>query len=103
MKKLTSISIPDTISFADLKLTRDSDGMVAFDWAPINHICAASGIDASIFTEQTEDNVSSLIVSWYQAHITNGGKPDAVAEDLLAEIKLENEHGGGLSHQPGKA
>jgi hypothetical protein len=103
MKKHTSISIPDTIEFSDLKLARDKDGMVSFDVETINKICNASGIDVAIFTQESEDNVSALIVAWYKSHITNGDHPDIVAEDLISEVRLEDSLGGGVSHQPGNA
>lgn len=37
------------------------------------------------------------------AHRANGGAMDAVAEDLIAEVLAENEHGSALSYPPGRA
>lgn len=100
---LLQISIPDGLDFSALKLARDSDGHVSFDWEPINIICAASNINPDVFTSTHEDNIGGLIMTWYRAHIANGGQPDPVAEDLIAEAMLEDEHGGGFSYPPGRA
>ena len=97
------ITIPEEVRFEDLELSRDPDGMVSFSWKPIEKVCRASNLDASILKESTEDNVSGLLVAWYQQHRDNGGGLDSVAEDLIFEVAAENKLGGGLSHHPGKA
>lgn len=95
--------IPDGVSFSDLKLERSPNGNIVFDWDPIERICDASGQDIAIFRHSHEDNVAGLIFYWYQAHQSEGGEPDPVAEDLLAEADAENLHGFGISYQPGRA
>lgn len=103
MQKLIKITIPDDVKFSDLKLVRDPEsGDVMFDWEPIRRICEASSIDVAIFRDSTEDNVASLLTHWYGEHLKRGGDPDPVQEDLIAEMRAEDEHGG-LSHQPGRA
>ena len=67
---------------------------VSFDWSPIEAICQLSHIDVAIFRDQHEDNVSSLIVAWYIEHLQRGGAPDAVQEQLLAEVQAEAAAGG---------
>ena len=84
-KKLTRLAIPDDLAFEALKLTRDPrTGEVA--------ICAASGVDVEVFKHgpEAEDNVSALIVAWYRAHLACGGAPDAVQEQILAEVAAED-------------
>lgn len=102
MQSLTVI-IPDELDFSELKLARDPDGMVSFDWAPIERICEASGIDVELFRDMPEDNVSGLITAWYREHRARGGDADPVQEDLIAEAQLEDARGGGISHPPGRA
>ena len=102
-QQLTRITIPDDVQFSDLKLQRDADGMVSFDWAPIERICAASGVPFELLRDGPEDNVSGLIVHWYQAHLANGGARDAVQDDLLAEVMIEESAGQHHSHEPGRA
>lgn len=97
------ITIPGDLPFSALHLGRDPDGSVSFDRATIELVERASGLEPGFFLEQDEDAVAELIVGWYSQHRAEGGEPDPVAEDLLAEIRAEDEHGGGLSHQPGRA
>ena len=97
------ICIPENISFSDLRLARDADGMVSFDWTPIDAICKASGIDPSFFRETPEDNVASLINEWYRRHIADGGDADLTQEEMIAEALAEDAVGGGFSYPPGRA
>lgn len=102
-QQLTKVAIPDDLDFSGLRLARDPDGGVSFDWAVIERICEASGLPVEILRDGPEGNVAGLIVGWYNAHRQRGGDPDPVAEDLIAEVQVENEHGGGQSHAPGRA
>lgn len=102
-RQAMQIDIPDNISFADLKLTRDSDGMISFDWNPIERMCVANRIPVGVFIDGPEDNVCSLIVQWYAAHRKAGGAPDPVAEDLLTEVRFEDAAGQLISLPPGTA
>ena len=99
----TKITIPPNVNFSDLRLCRDADGRVTFDWRPIAAICEASGLKFTLFTEGPEDNVASLIVYWYTEHLESGGARDAVQDNLIAETILEDQHGDGTSHMPGRA
>ena len=97
------ISIPEGLSFDSLRLARDSDGGVSFDTAVIARIEQASGLPAGFFVGQEEGALAGLIVQWDAAHLAAGGARDAVADDLIAETRAEDERGGGFSHQPGRA
>jgi hypothetical protein len=83
------MTIPATVRFADLNLSRTPAGEVAFDWSPIEAICAASGIDINVFRRQHEDNVSGLITQWYAAARANGEPPDPTQELMIAEALSE--------------
>jgi len=99
-----AIGIPEGLKFSDLKLARDpATGDVSFDVAVIERICEANGLPSDYFMIRPEDALSGLLTSWYRAHIAGGGEPDAVQEDLIAEAREEDAHGGGLSYQPGSA
>lgn len=102
-RQLANISIPDTVSFSDLKLARDADGMVSFDWSPVEAICRASNVPVEILRDGPEDNFSGLIVAWYQHHLAAGGARDSVADDLIGEAIIEQQSGQNFSYQPGKA
>lgn len=88
------ITIPDDLDYADLKLSRDAvTGAVEFDWTPIERICEASDLDVALFRDSTEDNLSALLVAWYSEHLARGGAPDAVQEQILAEVEAEDRLG----------
>ena len=98
------IVIPADVQFADLKMARDPrTGDMAFDWAPIERICEASGIDIRLFREQSEDSVGGLLTQWYAQHRAAGGQPDQAFDQLIAEADIEETHGHGFSHAPGRA
>lgn len=95
MKKETvTIAIPHDVAFADLHLSRDAQtGDVSFDWAPVERICVASGIDVALLRDGPEDNVSALLMHWYSVALASGEPPDPVQEQLLAEISAEDAFG----------
>ena len=102
-QQLTRIVIPSDVRFADLKLARERDGHVSFDWRPVERVCAASGIDVSLLRETDEDNVAGLLVAWYTAARANGEPEDATAEDLASEVRAEERIGQHVSLPPGRA
>jgi len=102
-KMIAQIAIPGDVLFADLKLARDPDGQVSFDWSPIEKICAASGLDIAHLRDGPEDNVAALIVAWYAEHLRNGGARDPVEDDLIAETVAEDAAGQHHSLPPGRA
>ncbi len=89
MPNLT-VRIPDNLEFSNLELTRDDGGAVSFDWSPIEVICTASGINPAVFRDMPEGNVAGLIIQWYSLHLQHGGQRDPVADQLLAEVTLED-------------
>lgn len=97
------LQIPDDLDFADLRLSRDADGMVSFDWRPIEQICSISGVDVAIFRDAPEYNLAALLTAWYEEHLRRGGARDPVEDDLIAEARAEDEFGSGLSYAPGRA
>lgn len=103
MKQLVAIVIPGDLPFSDLKLARDADGSVSFDWAPIERICAASGLDVALLRDQPEDNLAGVLTAWYRQHLAAGGAPDSVYADLIGEVAAEDAAGQHYSHAPGRA
>ena len=97
------IAIPDDMDFSELRLARDADGAVSFDWAVIERICRANNLPVELLREGPEDNVAGLLIGWYCAHRERGGNADPVAEDLLAEVQAEDAAGQTYSHAPGRA
>lgn len=102
-QQLARVAIPEGLEFADLRMTREADGSVSFDWTVIERICAASGLPVELLRDGPEDNVVGLILGWYEAHRQRGGAPDPVVEDLDAERTAEDAAGQHASHAPGHA
>lgn len=102
-QQLARVAIPEGLDFADLRLARDADGAVSFDWAVIERICRANNLPVEMLREGPEDNVAGLLIGWYSSHRNAGGAPDPVAEDLLAEVKAEDAAGQAFSYEPGRA
>lgn len=102
-QQIANVVIPDDLKFSDLKLSRDPDGSISLEWAVIERICEASSLSVEVFRDAPEDNVSGLIVGWYQAHRQKGGESDPVAEDLINEAIAEEKAGQKFSHKPGQA
>jgi hypothetical protein len=98
-QQIAKITIPDNLDFSDLRLARDLDGSVSFDWGVFERVCKASGLPV----ELSSDDVTNLLVGWYQAHRQHGGDPDPTAEDLIAEVLIEESKGQIVSHKPGRA
>lgn len=104
MDKITRISIPDGLTFADLRLARDpATGDVSFATDVIERVEAASGLPAGFFMGQDEDALADLITTWYARHLAAGGARDPVADDLIAEVRAEDAAGQPYSHAPGRA
>lgn len=102
-QQMARVVIPDDLEFSDLRLSRDPDGSVTFDWSVIQRICEASGLPVEMLQDAPEDNVSGLIVGWYQAHRQHGGESDPVADDLIAEVLAEEKAGQAVSYKSGRA
>jgi len=99
----TNIAIPEGMAFSDLRLSRTADGDLEFDADVIRRICAASGLDESVFFETPEDNLSQLLTTWYITARANGEPIDPVMEDIAAEALIEELSGQSISHKPGRA
>ena len=102
-QQLARVAIPDDTEFAELRLARDADGAVSFDWAVIERICRANNLPVELLREGPEDNVAGLLIGWYCAHRERGGAADPVAEDLLAEVQAEDAANQAFSYEPGRA
>ena len=104
MEKMTLITIPAGMTYADLKMSRDPEtGDVEFDTSVIERIEAASGLPVGFFMSQHEDVLATLLTSWYRQHLDLGGDIDPVQEDLIAEVKIEDKAGQVFSFAPGRA
>lgn len=102
-QQLTRLQIPDGIRFADLKLARDPDGAVSFEWSVVERVCRENGLPIEIMQDIPQDNVSGLLAAWYRAERADGGPADKTMDDLLEEVSAEDAAGQNVSHEPGRA
>lgn len=86
---LASIRIPVGVTFSDLKLHYESSGM-SFDWAPIDRICEASGIDPELLRNPVDGRITKLIIRWYGIHLATGGERDSAADELTTAVYAED-------------
>lgn len=100
--KTVKLNIPKHLDFSLLKLGYEPNGDISLDWDAVEALCTASGLNSDHFRYGPEDNISALIVAWYDEHRARGGAPDPVAEELFSETVQELVHGS-LPHQPGRA
>jgi hypothetical protein len=101
--ELLVIDVPGDVDFSDLHLTRrHSDDKLFFDWQVVMRVCIESRIDF-VRLRNSESTARRLVIAWYKAHRELGGKPDPVAEELIAEADIVHAHGGGFFYPPGRA
>lgn len=100
---MTKICIPSDLQFSSLSLAREVNGDISYEWPVIERVCLFNGIDPEDLAAAGENPISEILTGWYAAHRLAGGALDQIAEDLIAEVKLEDQFGGGLSYQPGTA
>ncbi len=85
MEKQFTLSVPETLDFADLGLWHDQDtGAIQFNWSAVHELADHNQINRSVF--DNSDNVATLIVTWYAAHLQNGGAKDMAAERMVKAV-----------------
>ncbi len=79
------IVIPDDVKFENLNLRRDPERKhIRYDDAVLLKVLEANHLDLD---EMTRDNaIGGFIITWYMEHRQAGGKDDAVAEQIIAEV-----------------
>lgn len=89
-KALVQVRIPADLHFCDLRLRRQPGGDISFDLAVMARVLDASGVPRAA---ATEDLHSGVIVGWYRMHREQGGAPDPVVEQMIAEVREEDASG----------
>lgn len=87
-KSILRVRIPRDLEFSDLKLRRYPNGDVSFDHQVASHVLEASGVPLARITE---DLYSDIITSWYDVHLREGGAPDPIMDELIAEDAQEQQ------------
>jgi len=79
---LLTLKLPEGYAFADLKLRRCSDDAIDLDMDLVKLICTINGLDFAKVCENPGPVVTSILTVWYKSHLAQGGKPDALMEQL---------------------
>lgn len=97
---MDDLHLPPDLHFGELALEQDllTDRLL-FAPSPLGQLCVHNGIDPEA-TLASEDKACELICAWYVAHREAGGKPDSVAEAILARLARE-EAAARLPHRKG--
>ncbi|MGP5057703.1 helix-turn-helix domain-containing protein [Psychrobacter celer] len=83
MSKQIRIEIPPEINFLELGLHKDDDGTMTYNMNVLKSLLSHNSIELE---QLTQDDVESLIVTWYINHRKNGGEPDMCAEHLFNAV-----------------
>ena len=76
--------IPAGLAFADLQLERELvTKRLLYRPGPLAELFRANALEPLL---NDEDVVSWLIAEFYLLHRANGGEPDRVADEVLAEV-----------------
>jgi len=95
---MPKIRIPADLQFSALRLARDPEtGDIEFDADVLQDICIDNSLPFS------EEVVTSLLTAWYSHHRANGGAPDPVMEQIIAEIEAEEITGVEIRGGSGRA
>lgn len=77
----TLVKVPPGLSFEALQLSMTPDG-VQFDFAVVERICRANGMNPALFSEDT-GKVVALVAAWYIRNRLDGGPRRPLVERLL--------------------
>lgn len=89
-----AIHIPEGLDFSDLELSRDGlTGNVSFSWDVIDQISVASALPVEALRNVGMDILGQIINSWYLSHLSHGGAPNPVQEQLQAEAMAAEQYG----------
>lgn len=93
------VSVPDGVSFNDLRLVRQPDGTLSFDRDVLAAVCVHSGATAGSLDQRA---LCMVLIEWYLLHIQSGGEKCQVMSDLVQEARWEAQLGT-FVHEPGHA
>ncbi len=94
-----SLTLPSDVNFADLAFSVDGTDYL-YEPRPFLRFCHHNQI---AMTHLSVNERGTLIQRWYDLHLTAGGTPDPVMENLRAEIAAEDRAQGGVQINPGHA
>lgn len=79
---LLTLKLPEGYSFADLKIRRCADDAIDLDMDLVKLICNLNGLDFEKVCQNPGPVVTTILTIWYKSHLAEGGRPDALMEEL---------------------
>ena len=82
---LLTLKLPEGYTFADLKLRHCEDDAIDLDMDLVKLICKINGLDFQKVLQNPGPVVTSVLTVWYKQHLSDGGAPDALMEELKTQ------------------
>lgn len=79
---LLTLKLPEGYSFADLKIRRCADDAIDLDMDLVKLVCSLNGLDFDKVCQDPGPVVTTILTVWYKTHLTEGGAPDPLMEQL---------------------
>ena len=87
---LLTLKLPEGYTFTDLKLRRCDDDAIDLDMDLVKLICNINSLNFEKVCQNPGPVVTSILTVWYKSHIADGGKPDALMEELKSQQPRSN-------------
>ena len=87
---LLTLKLPEGYTFSDLKLRRCDDDAIDLDMDLVKLICNINSLNFEKVCQTPGPVVTSILTVWYKSHIADGGKPDALMEELKSQQPRSN-------------
>jgi hypothetical protein len=82
------LNIPEDFDFASLNLNYSPEtDMMTVNWAPIEDICALSGVDIGLIRNDSH-KAAAILEALYRDHLACGGRRDAVYDRIAARASI---------------
>jgi len=87
---LLTLKLPEGYTFSDLKLRRCDDDAIDLDMDLVKLICNINALNFEKVCQNPGPVVTSILTVWYKSHIADGGRPDALMEELKSQQPRSN-------------
>lgn len=85
-----TLKLPEGYSFADLNIRRAESDAIDLDMGLVKLICTINGLDFYKVCQDPGPVVTTIRTLWYKSHISAGGRPDPLMEELKTQKQRLN-------------
>ena len=79
-----TLKLPEGYTFADLKLRRCESDAIDLNMDLVRLVCKINGLDFDKVLQHPGPVITTILTVWYKSHLSCGGAPHAVMQDLIA-------------------